>query len=77
MRTHEIPIVDEANYPHIVLKCLTCSLLGVELDTLTPEGENEAYTEGQIHAMDSQAETHNRSKHQGLGHVRAYNYKRA
>lgn len=51
MKPKEIIIADEANTPHQVLKCLSCSIAGLDLLTLFPEGEPDTdnfYTEAQL-----------------------------
>lgn len=74
MRTKEIVIADDANRLHMVLKCLSCSITGVELGSALPEGTGGGYTEAQLALLDRIAETHNRSVHQGIGQLRVYNY---
>lgn len=58
----------------MVLKCLSCSITGLELGSALPEGADGGYTEAQLALLDKIAESHDRSLHRGLGRLRVYNY---
>lgn len=79
MKPVEIKITDEANYPHQTLKCLSCSIAGLELLTLFPEEDvhtlNGGYTQAQLDLLESLTTTHAR-KHTNAK-IRVYNYTRS
>lgn len=73
-----IDIKDADNYPHLVLKCLSCSIAGLELLTQFPEEPGtqiDGYTQAQIDLLSSLAQTHGR-KHTNPK-IRVYNYTRS
>jgi hypothetical protein len=78
MNPKEIVIEDPANYPHKILKCLSCSIAGLELLTLFPEEDvatqKGGYTEAQLDLIEQLATTHAR-KHTNP-QIRVYNYTR-
>ena len=72
MKFLEIVIEDEANIPQVVLKCLSCSIAGVELERIYPD--TTGYTQSQIELLNKIATVHGRTH--ANPRIRAYNFTR-
>lgn len=52
--------IETTEYPHRVLKCLSCSIGGKELETQYPEEVDDVYTAAQLGILEKMITTHGR-----------------